>query len=79
MDNPEIREVVCIIIGLELVYYYNHNLFMFPKGILSAWITSTFSNTFNKNLPKEESSSSDSDSSKKSEDNLSNIEEPDFS
>lgn len=52
---------------------------MYPKDILPALIISTFQNILSKNLLKEESSLSDSDSSKESEDNLCNVEKPDFS
>lgn len=79
MDNLEIGEIVRAIIGPELVYYYDHILLTFLKDILPALMISTFWNTLSKNLPKEKSSLSDSDSFEKSEDNLSDIEEPDFS
>lgn len=79
VDNLEIGEVVRAIVGPELVYCHDHNLLMFLKDFLPVLMTSTFWNTLSKNLPKEESSSSDSDSFEKSKDNLSDIEEPGFS
>lgn len=78
VGDPEIGEAVCAVIGPELVYCHDHNLLMYPKGILPDSMASVGRHVPSGSLLKEEPGSSDSCSSKESEDDLSDVEDPDF-
>lgn len=78
VGDPSMGEIVREVVGPELVYCHDHNLLMYPKGVLPDSMTARPHHHKAPHVSVEELDSSASSSSEESEDELSDVEGPDF-
>lgn len=78
VGDPSIGETVREVVGLELVYCHDHNLLMYPNGVLADFMVARPHHHRTPHVTVEEFDSSESSSSEESEDELSDVEDPDF-
>lgn len=78
VGDPSMGETVRQVVGPELVYCHDHNLLMYPKGVLPDSVTARPHPHKTLLATVEELDLSESSSSEESEDELSDVEDPDF-